>query len=67
MGTIINFPESRRSIRDDGAIPVDAERGNVIILPVIRIERLTREPTDDVPAGTGDTPGRRRRRRNARP
>lgn len=62
MGTVINFPEARRVERE----ALDGLRGTatIMILPVVRIERLTDNPTDEVspPATTGP----RRRRRRAR-
>ncbi len=59
MGTIINFPEARRVERES----LEGLRGTatIMILPVVRIERPTDNPPDEVtPAGT------RKRRRRAR-
>lgn len=63
MGTVINFPEARRIERDDG----DGVRGTatIMILPVVRIERPTDRPTDEV-SSTGTAGGRKRRRRARR-
>jgi len=60
MTTIIDFPRERRIVRASMAI-TDGHSATVIILPVVRIERLDHEPSDDVPAGAR-APGRRRRR-----
>lgn len=64
MGTIINFPEARRVERDS----LDGLRGTatIMILPVVRIERPTDRPPDEVtPAGTAGTRKRRRRARRS--
>jgi hypothetical protein len=65
MGTIIEFPADAVSARL-GSTPVGVphvDRGTVLILPVIRIER----ESDGTSGGSGSrehaTPGRRRRRR----
>ena len=62
MGTIIEFPVSRRHDSPIDAATL-AEKATVVILPVIRIER----PTDETRGGRGPeqgtAQGRRRRRR----
>ncbi|MGH6711798.1 MAG: hypothetical protein ACREEK_22850 [Bradyrhizobium sp.] len=62
MGTIIEFPADAALRRPalDGA-PRDG-MGTVLILPVVRIERLTDEGGGRGPE-EGTAPGRRRRRR----
>lgn len=60
MGMVIRFPLEER-IAHEGRRVGAMESAAVIILPVIRIERL-QEPTGSAPE-TGNTPGRGRRRR----
>jgi hypothetical protein len=62
MGTIIEFPASRRLGTSAEFTP--SERvGTVLILPVIRIERQTDEKTGGTGPEQGTATGRRRRRR----
>ena len=61
MGPVIGFPEQGRTTRAGRLIGSRAESATVIILPVIRIERYTDEPSD----GTASRSQRRRRRRRA--
>jgi hypothetical protein len=61
MGTIIKFPDVARSARERGTRKERRRSATVIILPVIRIERYTDEPSVSE-AGRGQ---RRRRRRRA--
>ncbi len=61
MGTVVTFPESRRIIRDAYVSGTHHASATIIILPVIRIERYTDEPSDGRSAGP-NTPGRKRRR-----
>ena len=63
MGTVIRFPLEERI--GHKAIGAGLEPATVVILPVIRIERHTEEPSGCAP-GTGDSPGRGRRRRATR-
>jgi hypothetical protein len=60
MGTVVTFPELRRSDLATG----NARRGSatIIILPVIRIERHDDEPSDGYSAASAAV---RRRRRPA--
>ncbi|MET0671474.1 MAG: hypothetical protein ABWY66_15885 [Xanthobacteraceae bacterium] len=44
-----------------------SEPADVIILPVVRIERKPDHPSDDFEGGAGAASGRRRRRRASRP
>jgi hypothetical protein len=60
MGMVIDFPEAGRIARVSRAMADRAESATVIILPVIRIERYTDEPSGLEP---GESPGHRRRRR----
>lgn len=62
MGTIIEFPVSRRSGSPDDVAPL-AEKATVVILPVIRIERETDESRGGRGPEQGTAQGRRRRRR----
>jgi hypothetical protein len=58
MGTVIGFPEHGRTTRDSRLI-AGAGSATVIILPVIRIERYTDQPSEE----TVTRSQRRRRRR----
>lgn len=61
MGTIITFPESRRY---GECAMVRAEPATIIVLPVIRIERFSDEPSDGFDGPS--KPGRKRRPRATR-
>lgn len=63
MGTVVEFPEHGRSLRDGRVVGMRAELATVIILPVIRIERYSEEPAD---SGASRSQRRRRRRRASR-
>jgi hypothetical protein len=62
MGTVVTFPELRRSVH----AAANAPRGSatIIILPVVRIERQSDEPSDGFSGAA--TPARKRRRRATR-
>jgi hypothetical protein len=66
MGIIVQFPEGHRPAGGGRYVDAGSEPANVIILPVVRIERNSDQPTDGI-AGGDDTPGRPRRRRTSRP
>lgn len=57
MATIITFPESRRYSE---CAMVRAEPATIIVLPVIRIERFSDDPTDGFDGPS--EPGRKRPR-----
>jgi hypothetical protein len=59
MGIVIGFPEHGRGLGGGRVIGGRSEPATVIILPVIRIERYTDEPTE----GAATRSQRRRRRR----
>jgi hypothetical protein len=63
MGQVIQFPDEAASTRGGKYIDADTEPATVIILPVVRIER---DPngTDGLEPSTGNSNGRRRRRRH---
>jgi hypothetical protein len=62
MGTVIRFPGERRSA-EAGACAIDERDSAVIlILPVVRIERMSETPTDGF-APDGNSASRRKRRR----
>ena len=63
MGTVIDFPQGRRVARETLPAAEAARSATIIILPVIRIERVGDEPYGGVPAGANAASGRRRRRR----
>ena len=62
MGTIIEFPASRRLGSTTEFTPLETA-GTVLILPVVRIERHTDETSGDRGPEQGTANGRRRRRR----
>jgi hypothetical protein len=62
MGTIIEFPASRRLGSTAEFAPLETG-GTVLILPVVRIERHSDETNGDRGPEQGTATGRRRRRR----
>lgn len=65
MGMVISFPASQRQSVRMGSTDL-REAGQVVILPVIRVERtIDGQPTDALD-GAHRTPGRKRRRRVSR-
>lgn len=64
MGTVVEFPSDAASLRPvpRAALP-QAAMGQVVILPVVRIERYTDETSGGRDPDQGAAPGRRRRRR----
>jgi hypothetical protein len=66
MGTIVRFPEGQRPASGGRYVDAHTEPADVIILPVVRIERQPDSPSDDFEGGAGAAPGRRRRRRSSR-
>jgi hypothetical protein len=62
MGTVIEFPAPRRLGPTTAFTPPETV-GNVVILPVIRIERHTEETSGDRGPEQGTATRRRRRRR----
>jgi hypothetical protein len=67
MGTIVRFPEGQRPASGGRYVGANTEPADVIILPVVRIERGPDNPSDGLEGGAGAAPGRRRRRRTSRP
>lgn len=65
MGTIIEFPADAATRRLGSTMEVAPREGmgQVLILPVVRIERNTDETSGDRGPEEGTAPGRRRRRR----
>lgn len=59
MGTVITFPSERRSA---GTPPEGHDGASVIILPVIRIERLNDASTDNFEPNSSSPRGKRRKR-----
>lgn len=62
MGTIVKFPRDAAAGRPSPRAPVSGAMGQVVILPVIRIERHDDESNGRDPE-QGAAAGRRRRRR----
>ena len=65
MGEVIQFPDDAGYGRGGRYVDAQSEPATVIILPVIRIERGT-DGSNGLEPDTGNTPGRRRRRRAVR-
>ncbi|HEX5212847.1 MAG TPA: hypothetical protein VFW22_14070 [Pseudolabrys sp.] len=65
MGEVIQFPDDAGYARAGRYVDAQTEPATVIILPVIRIERGT-DGSNGLEPNTGNTPGRRRRRRIVR-
>ena len=59
MGTVITFPSERRSV---GTPPEGHDGASVIILPVIRVERLGETPSDYFEPNSSSPRGKRRKR-----
>ena len=66
MGIIVQFPEGQRPLSGGRYVDANSEPANVIILPVVRIERGPDEPSDGMAGGNNAAPGRKRRRRSSR-
>ena len=64
MGEVIRFPDEAGCARGK-YVDANTEPATVIILPVIRVERNP-DGSNGLEPDTGNTPGRRRRRRIAR-
>jgi hypothetical protein len=65
MGMVISFPvRERPPVRPEAGR--GAEAGQVVILPVIRIERFVEQSAIDSDAGVPRAPARKRRRRATR-
>ncbi|HZL40331.1 MAG TPA: hypothetical protein VFC45_08625 [Pseudolabrys sp.] len=62
MGEVIRFPDDAGYARGGKYVDASTEAATVIILPVIRVERSP-DDSNGLGPNTGDTPGRRRRRR----
>ncbi len=62
MGIVVTFPESRRIARGTYVGGPHSASATIIILPVIRIERYTDEPSDGRSAGSTASARKRRRR-----
>jgi hypothetical protein len=62
MGEVIQFPDEAGYSRGGRYIDASTESATVIILPVIRIDHVV-DGTNGLEPDTGNSPGRRRRRR----
>jgi hypothetical protein len=65
MGEIIRFPDEAGTARGGRYVDASTEPATVIILPVIRVEHSP-DGSNGLEPNTGNTAGRRRRRRAAR-
>ena len=59
MGTVITFPSERRSA---GVSPEGHDGASVIILPVIRVERINETSSDHLEPNSSSPRGKRRKR-----
>jgi hypothetical protein len=66
MGTVISFQACARAERAPRLTAGRPEPATVIILPVVRIERYSDDPSGDFEPDTRSSPRRRRRRRATR-
>lgn len=62
MGEVIRFPDGAGTARGGKYVDAKTEPATVIILPVVRIERGP-DGSDGIAPKSGNTGGRRRRRR----
>jgi hypothetical protein len=62
MGTVIRFPGERRSAQVRAGVIEHRDAATIMILPVVRIERMGEAPSDDI-APDSNSPSRRKRRR----
>jgi hypothetical protein len=65
MGEVIRFPDEAGYVRGGRYVDASTKRATVIILPVIRIDRDP-DGSNGLEPDTGNSAGRRRRRRIAR-
>lgn len=65
MGIVIRFPAGERAPRSN-VMDQSPTPGEVVILPVIRIERYLDQPADNRETGRGSQASRKRRRRALR-
>ncbi len=65
MGEVIRFPDGTGHARGGRHVDASSEPATVIILPVIRIERVP-DGSNGLEPDAGNSSGRRRRRRVAR-
>lgn len=68
MGIIVEFPVGQRPASGGRYVEANSEPANVIILPVVRIERHPNDggPSDGLDGAPCNSPGRQRRRRASR-
>ena len=66
MGLVIRFPLEQRITQEFAPSGRGSEPASVVILPVIRIDRHSDEPSGGSTPGTGPSPGRGRRGRAGR-
>ena len=59
MGTVITFPSERRSA---GVLLEGHDGASVIILPVIRVERINETSSDHLEPNSSSPRGKRRKR-----
>ena len=66
MGIIVQFPEGQRPLNGGRYVDANSAPADIIILPVVRIERGPGQFNNGRAGGSSDTPGRKRRRRSSR-
>jgi hypothetical protein len=66
MGTVIRFPGERRFAEGGAAVTEHRDTAIIVILPVVRIERMTETPSDGFAPDSNSASRRKRRRRGSR-
>jgi hypothetical protein len=66
MGIIVQFPEGQRPLGGGRYVDANSKPANVIILPVVRIDRGPDQPSDGLDGSDSATTVRKRRRRSSR-
>ena len=66
MGTVIRFPGERRAAQGGASATDHHESATIMILPVVRIERMDESPFDGFAPDSNTAAGRKRRRPSSR-
>jgi hypothetical protein len=66
MGAVIRFPSERRTAQCGGGLDEQRESATIVILPVVRIERMSEMASDGSAPDSNSAPGRKRRPRSSR-
>jgi hypothetical protein len=65
MGTVIRFPGERQSAQGRVGGIEHRDAATIMILPVVRIERMSETPTDGLAPDNNSASRRKRRRRSS--